>query len=54
MFGLVMGSGRARMGDGNAPGLLGQAARQFPVDVVLVNLDPTPDAMLRLIHNQMS
>jgi pilus assembly protein CpaE len=31
------------------PALVGQAVKQFPVDVLLVNLDPSPDSLLPLI-----
>ena len=31
------------------PALLAQAVRQFPVEVVLVNLDPSPEAMLPVV-----
>ncbi|GAG38227.1 unnamed protein product, partial [marine sediment metagenome] len=31
------------------PALLGQAVKQFPVDVVFANLDPNPEATLRII-----
>jgi len=31
------------------PALLAQAVQQFPVEVVLVNLDPTPDAILPIV-----
>ena len=31
------------------PALLGQAVKQFPVDVVLVNLDPAPDAIFPVL-----
>ena len=36
------------------PALLGQAVRQFPVDVVLVNLDPVPDAILPVVAEAIS
>ena len=29
--------------------LLGQAVKQFPVDIVLANLDPSPESLLPLI-----
>lgn len=31
------------------PALLGQAVKQFPADIVLVNLDPTPEAILPIV-----
>ena len=31
------------------PALLGQAVKQFPVEAVLVNLDPVPDAVLPVV-----
>lgn len=31
------------------PALLSQAVQQFPVDVLLVNLDPSPDALLPIV-----
>ncbi len=33
------------------PALLTQAVQQFPVDILLVNLDPNPDAVLPLVGN---
>lgn len=32
------------------PALLAQAVNQFPVDVVIINLDPNPDAVLPLLN----
>lgn len=34
--------------------LLPQAVRQFPVDIVLVNLDPAPDAVLPVVSEMLS
>jgi len=31
------------------PALLGQAAQQFPADILLVNLDPSPEAILPIV-----
>jgi len=31
------------------PALLGQAVKQFPVDIVLVNLDPSPESVLHIV-----
>lgn len=36
------------------PALLGQALRQFPVDLVLVNLDPAPDTILASISSTVA
>lgn len=46
----LLGTGRIKIvAEVDEPALLGQAVRQFPVDVVLVHLDPTPEAILPVV-----
>ncbi len=46
----VLGVGGVKIvAEVDEPALLTQAVKQFPIDVVLVNLDPTPDVILPVI-----
>lgn len=46
---LLQFSGVKIIAEVDEPALLGQAVKQFPADVVFVNLDPTPEAVLPLV-----
>lgn len=53
--GLLLGfSGVKIIAEVDEPALLSQAARQFPADVVIVNLDPMPDVVLPLVAEVIS